>query len=749
MSTTIPNTDPVILRSAAQTPHNPYVADPYAYKRRKTREVMVGNVGVGGNNPIRVQSMTTTQTDDIEATLAQTLRLVNVGCEIVRITTPTSRDARALGEVKKRLLAMGLDVPLVADIHFNPSAAMEAALYADKVRINPGNFADTKLFAVKEYTDAAYDAELVRIEEKFKPIVLRCKERGISMRIGTNHGSLSDRIMNRFGDTPEGMVESAIEFAAIARSYDYHAMIFSMKSSNPKVMIAAYRLLVARLDALGWDYPLHLGVTEAGNAEDGRIKSATGIGSLLDDGLGDTVRVSLTEDPEFEVPVAFALVKPYNRLLDNDPSDSRAKLPNLPDLRDPFHYVPRPTYEVASGAVRLGGMQTVGVVANVGLADDAFAAVADLARRKGQNAIRPDIIRISSVNLPDIAPLAEELRRRGEEEDPAAGKSALALVVDFGADAKSAAAVAPQLTGVGGIGLQFAVGDEAEPGADYEECVQAAFGAHVPLWLKATNDRPAQIQFGDVLEGRATFPEVDMVLELASRAHALGHRGLVLSVDAVDSTPSYTVRSNRLLATRLLEMGRKYPIHLVTNAGDFGQPFADSQGETEDSKLKTAPLNAAQGESSYDDRLIGASIKLGSLLCDGIGQSVEVNGDGTADERVELAFNILQAAGTRSVKAEFVACPSCGRTLFDLQETTERIKASTGHLRGVKIAVMGCIVNGLGELADADFGYMGGAPGKVNLFVGKECVQKGVPTEEAVDRLVELIKGHGKWVERV
>jgi (E)-4-hydroxy-3-methylbut-2-enyl-diphosphate synthase len=715
------------------------VPNTYAYTRRKTREVMVGNVGVGGNNPIRVQSMTTTQTDDVEATLAQTLRLVEAGCEIVRITTPTSKDARALGEVKRRLLEMGLDVPLVADIHFNPAAAMEAALYADKVRINPGNFADTKVFAVKEYSEDQYEAELGRIEEKFKPIVLRCKERGISMRIGTNHGSLSDRIMNRFGDTPEGMVESAIEFAAIARKYDYHDLIFSMKSSNPKVMIEAYRLLVARLDALGWDYPLHLGVTEAGNAEDGRIKSATGIGSLLDDGLGDTIRVSLTEDPEYEVPVAFALVKPYNDLLVRSLEQSereviRTQEQTLPDLRDPYHFVPRPTYEVASGMVKVGGMQQTAVVADPGLMPDrdAFEAVADLAKRKGQNAIRPDVIRISIANLRDIAPLADELKRRSDEEDPAAGKSSLALIVEAGMAFKEAAAIAPQLTGIGGIGLEFDIIDPVDESwytEEYEECVKAAISAHVPLWLKATNARPGRVQYREVVEATAEFPEVDLLLEMARRAHALGHRGLVLSVDTFDSTPSYVVRANRLLASRLLEIGRKYPIHLITEAGDFGRPYSESDSD--------------------DAWLIGASIKIGSLLCDGIGQSIEVNGGGTADERVALAFNILQAAGARSVKAEFVACPSCGRTLFDLQETTERIKKSTGHLRGVKIAVMGCIVNGLGELADADFGYMGGAPGKVNLFVGKECVEKGVPTEQAVDRLIDLIHSHGKWIDPV
>ncbi len=739
MSTIIKPGEPVILQSAAETPRHPYIENAYAYKRRATREVMVGKVGVGGDNPIRVQSMTTTRTQDVEATLAQTLRLVEAGCEIVRITTPTSQDARALGEVKRRLLEMGLDVPLVADIHFSPAAAMEAALYADKVRINPGNFADPKVFAVREYTDKEYEAELERIDEKFRPVVLRCKERGIAMRMGTNHGSLSDRIMNRFGDTPEGMVESAIEFAAICRKYEYNDLIFSMKASNPKVMIAAYRLLVARLDALGWNYPLHLGVTEAGNAEDGRIKSAIGIGSLLDDGLGDTVRVSLTEEPEEEIPVAFALVEPYNRLLGNQTTDDRRPTtdvrPQLPDLRDPYHYVPRPTYEVATGAVKVGGMQPVAVVANIGIFNDALPAVADLAKRKGQNAIRPDLIRLSTANLGDVAPLAEELRRRSEEEDPSVGKSALALVVDAPVFLKEAIDVIPQLSGIGAIGFEFVVRHRPDWWEGYEECVKAAIAAHVPVWLKGTNDRPTTEQWEDVIQGKASFPEVDLVIEKARQAHALGHRGLVLSVDTFDSTPSYIVRANRLLASRLMELGRKYPIHLITNAGDWGDPNFESYD---------------RGFYTNDDKdgwLIGASLKLGSLLCDGIGQSIEVNGDGTADERVALAFDILQAAGSRTVKAEFVACPSCGRTLFDLQETTERIKKATGHLRGVKIAVMGCIVNGLGELADADFGYMGGAPDKINLFVGKECVEKGVPTEQAVDRLIDLIKSHGKWVE--
>jgi (E)-4-hydroxy-3-methylbut-2-enyl-diphosphate synthase len=496
-----------------------------------------------------------------------------------------------------------------------------------------------------------------------------------------------------------------------------------MKASNPKVMIAAYRLLVSRLDALGWDYPLHLGVTEAGNAEDGRIKSSIGIGSLLDDGLGDTIRVSLTEEPEEEIPVAFAIARPYNDLIAAGGELSTPSL-TLPDLRDPYHYVPRPTYEVAVGAVKVGGMQHAVVVATAdgGESGDMFASVADLAKRKGPNAIRPDIIRVSLSGLKAIAPLAEELRRRGEEEDPSVGKSALGLVVILGAGSfRRAAEIAPQLTGIGAIEVSEWTHDPYNQQA-FEELVLAALAARVPLWLRAQSNSGVGTPVESMQNG-AEFEEVELVLKRAAQAHALGHRGLVLSLFAQGASPSYLVRAYRLLSSRLTEAGRKYPIHVST----FVEP-------TDDDKL---PI----------DSLITGSIEVGSLLCDGIGNSVGITGDGTDDEQVELAFNILQASGSRTVKAEFVACPSCGRTLFDLQETTERIKKATGHLRGVKIAVMGCIVNGLGELADADFGYMGGAPGKVNLFVGKECVEKGVPAEDAVQRLIDIIKKYDKWTE--
>jgi (E)-4-hydroxy-3-methylbut-2-enyl-diphosphate synthase len=538
-----------------------YTASRFSYQRRKSREVQIGAVAVGGDQPIRVQSMTTTRTQDIEATLAQSIRLVDVGCEIVRITAPTVNDAKAIGEIKRRLRAKGIDVPLVADIHFSPAAAMEAAEYVDKVRVNPGNFADQKFFRVREYTDDDYAAEIDRIEERFTPLVLKCKERGVAMRIGSNHGSLSDRIMNRYGDTPAGMVESALEFVRIARKHDYHDIVLSMKASNPKVMIQAYRLLVARMDEEGLDpYPLHLGVTEAGLGEDGRIKSAVGIGALLDDGLGDTIRVSLTEDPEAEVPVAQRLVAPYNAHL-----SAAEAFPDVDERVDPYSYARRLSSPVRLDGVTVGSSETVAVL------------------------------------------------------DPP------------------------------------------------EEALQST-------------------------------PDL----------RALAH---------LETSPPWydAVRAYRSLATTA---GNR-PLHLQL---------------------------AVDGDDL--DVLLRSATVLGSLLCDGIGDSVGLTAPALSDDdRSRLLFGILQAAGVRITKTEFVSCPSCGRTLFDLQSTTERIASQTSHLKGVKIAIMGCVVNGPGEMADADFGYVGGSPGHVNLYVGKEVVEKGVPEAEADDRLVELIKRHNKWTD--
>jgi len=539
----------------------PYTASRFRYQRRKSREVQIGNVAVGGDQPIRVQSMTTTRTQDVEATLAQTIRLVEAGCEIVRITAPTTADAKAIGEVKQRLRAMGINVPLVADIHFSPAAAMEAAEHVDKVRVNPGNFADQKFFRVREYSDEDYAAEIERIEERFAPLVVKCKQRGVAMRIGSNHGSLSDRIMNRYGDTPAGMVESALEFVRVARKHDYHDIVLSMKASNPKVMIQAYRLLVARMDEEGIDpYPLHLGVTEAGLGEDGRIKSAVGIGALLDDGLGDTVRVSLTEEPEAEVPVAQRLVAPYNAGL-----ALAEAFPERAERVDPYAYARRLTTPIRLGGLSVGATETVAV----------------------------------------LDPPEEALDR------------------------------IPPLDHV------------------------AHFDAPVP-WYDAVRT----------------------------------YRGLAAQ------------RSNE-------------PVHL--------------QVDVDGDDLEV---------------LLRSSTVLGSLLCDGIGDSVGLSAPSMSDEdRSRLLFGILQAAGVRITRTEFVSCPSCGRTLFDLQSTTERIASRTRHLKGVKIAIMGCVVNGPGEMADADFGYVGGSPGHVNLYVGKDVVEKGVPEAEADDRLVNLIRQHGKWVD--
>ena len=577
-----------------------YCASPYHYRRRATREVTVGKVGIGGKNPIRLQSMITCDTMDTAASVKQTLDLVKVGCEIVRITAPTVKDAANLEKIKKELKAAECDVPIVADIHFKPDAAMEAAQWVEKVRINPGNFADKKKFAVREYTDEQYLEELARIEETFVPLVKLCIQRKIAIRIGTNHGSLSDRIMNRYGDTPHGMVESALEFARIARKQNFHNFLFSMKSSNPKVMIEAYRLLTVALEKEGadWNYPLHLGVTEAGDGEDGRIKSAIGIGSLLLDGLGDTIRVSLTEDSVHEIPVGRALVK-YLEERASGSFDSESGL-----SYDPFSFNKRVTTRVVVGGVKIGADEPPRVMVSA----------------KVEEALRP--------RLAQLGDLAPELIH--EKSD----------VV------------------------------EVDPRNDSE--------------VKALTERKDAV--------------------------------LVTVKDGLDLN---LVSATRLLAARI---PARHPILL---------------------KDTLHPDRSDGGLSG----LIRASVHLGALLCDGIGDAILVRGEPAPGACLRLGFNILQAAGSRIFKTDYVACPSCGRTLFDLQSTTAKIKAATLHLKGVKIAVMGCIVNGPGEMADADFGYVGGAPGKINLYVGKTPVKFNIPEVEAVDRLKDLIREHGKWVD--
>ncbi len=595
-----------------------YCADPYSYQRRISREVRVGNVGVGGDNPIRVQSMITCDTMDTEASIAQTIELAEVGCEIVRITAPTVKDAANLQHIVCGLRERGCDVPIVADIHFKPEAAMEAAKWVDKVRINPGNYADSKKFKIIEYTDEQYAAELTRIRQRFTPLVELCKERGIAMRIGTNHGSLSDRIMNRYGDTPLGMVESALEFARIARDLDYHAFIFSMKSSNPKVMIAAYRLLVARLDEEGpdWNYPIHLGVTEAGEGEDARIKSAIGIGSLLADGIGDTIRVSLTEDSIHEIPVAKALIDCGLRIAQSGDRRSEVRDQKPAISFDPFSYQRRPTDKLEREGVRVGGDELVRVV----------------------------ILKTQHEKI------AHKIDRMGDYKSEIIFENARVMEVD---------------------------------------------------------------------------PRDD---EAIARVNDSADAQLVTVKDDVDLP---LIPSFRLLAANLQS---RHPILLKDVLSKREGP---RQPDTPDSQAP--PL--------FLDTLLIASTNIGSLLCDGIGDAILVRGEEAPGQSLRLSYNILQAAGSRIFKTDYVACPSCGRTLFNLQTTTAKIKAATVHLKGVKIAIMGCIVNGPGEMADADFGYVGGAPGKVNLYVGKQAVKFNIPEAEAVERLKDLIREHGKWVE--
>ena len=586
-----------------------YCESPFLFHRRKTREVVVGDpanggVVLGGDRPVVKQSMLTCDTMDTAASVQQTLELVAVGCQIVRITAPTVKDAANLENIVRELHALGCRVPIVADIHFKPDAAMEAAKWVEMVRINPGNYADSKKFAVKEYTDEAYAAEIGRIDEKFTPLVKLCQQLGRALRIGTNHGSLSDRIMNRFGDTPLGMVESALEFARICRTHGFHNFKFSMKSSNPKVMIECYRLLAARLTELGpdWNYPLHLGVTEAGEGEDGRIKSAIGIGSLLCDGLGDTIRVSLTEDSPREIEVCNDLLAQIPRLTNSTFNYQPSTFPF-----DPFHFERRATPEIGlADNVKCGGEQLIRVVVTRATFDKV---------------------------VPKIRPK-----------------------------------------------------DDVKPEAVYEDL---------------------------------NILELDPTQEISIEAINCDTQ-LVTVKDGVALPP---ILAFRFLVAKLKRLGRNNPI-LLKDCLTF----------------EPVPL-------SPEVALLRAAVNIGSLLADGIGDAILVRGESGAGLSLRLAFNILQAAGCRSFKTDYVACPSCGRTLFNLQTVTARIKARTTHLKGVKIAIMGCIVNGPGEMADADFGYVGGAPGKINLYVGKTPIKFNIPEADAVERLVDLIREHGKWVE--
>jgi len=555
--------------------------------RRKSLPVQVGSLQIGGEAPLRVQSMTTTQTQEVAATAAQTKALAEAGCDLVRITAQTTTEAKALGEIKRELAKQGIHVPLVADIHFNPKAALEAAEHVEKVRINPGNFADSKQFAQREYSDSQYQEELARITKNFTPLVEKCKRLSRAIRIGTNHGSLSDRIMNQYGDTPAGMVESAMEYLRVAESLEFRDIVFSMKASNPLVMLQANRLLVQALDKHGAAYPLHLGVTEAGEGQDARIKSAMGIGVLLAEGAGDTIRVSLTEDPVREVPVAAALA----RWAEGRWAAGKSVAPPV----RPFQWERHPTQTALFEMQPIGGKEPV----KVGLFEGDYP----------------------------------HPRQAGGKDTP----------------------------------CEFVLGlPEPVPGTE-----------------------------------RYLVPILD------GKFHVLQAQELL--------------NEGRLLARRLEQSGDRRPLLLVWDARRFEQ----------------------------DDLtfLIEAAVQVGGLLVDGIGDGIVIRSRFPAQRILALSYDLLQAARLRSVKAEYIACPGCGRTLFDLEPTTQRIKSKTSHLKGVKIAIMGCIVNGPGEMADADFGYVGGSPGTVNLYIGKEMVERAVPSADADERLISLIKSNGKWIE--
>ena len=573
-------------------------------KRRLSREVTIGNLTLGGTHSIAIQSMLTTDTRDIDSCVTQALKLAEHGCQLIRLTAQTKKVAENLAFISKKLRKAGCHVPLVADIHFKPDAAMEAAKWVEKIRINPGNFIDKKKFQILEYSDAEYQQELETLFTAFSPLVKRCKELGRAMRIGANHGSLSDRIMNRYGDTPLGMVESALEFARIARACDYHNFIFSMKSSNPKVMIQAYRLLISCLEKEGsdWTYPIHLGVTEAGDREDGRVKSAIGIGSLLSDGIGDTIRVSLTEDPEFELPVAQKLVEITQNL---PPTLSKLDWNRWPKSINPFEYTTRISTKLKFGKTLLGGNQTVRVFLSQAQAD--------------------------TLSDTDKTALGE-------------------LVVE-------------------GIIEDLAI-----------------------IAVDPTN------------------------LEAIAKINAKTTPQLVTVIDSI--------------SLGIIEAFRQLSHHLDTRHSILLKDTLHPQ--------QALPLNS---------ELLIASTAIGSLLCDGIGQAVWVRQANNALKAVNWSYLILQSASVRFFKANYIACPSCGRTLFDLQSTTQKVQAATQHLKGVSIAVMGCIVNGPGEMADSDFGYVGGAPNKINLYERKNPVKFNIPEKQAVNALIELIKEHGRWVE--
>ncbi len=632
-----------------------YCPDYYQRKRYKTRVATIGNVLLGGENPVRVQSMTTADTMDTEKSVDESIRMIDAGCEIVRLTAPSKKDAENLREIKRILNERGYSTPLVADIHFTPNAAEVAADIVEKVRVNPGNYADKKKFEEHEYTDDSYQKELDRIEEKFTPLVLKCKENGVAMRIGTNHGSLSDRILSRYGDTPKGMVESAMEFLRICVKHDYHNLVLSMKASNTLVMVQAYRLLVKTMNENGMNYPLHLGVTEAGDGEDGRIKSAVGIGALLEDGLGDTIRVSLTEDPEFEIPVAQKLLAKYAA---ENRNDILLKTETQELSYDPFSYSRRET----SAVENVGGDQVPVVIADV-------SSIEELKPSHLFGFGYAYSVTLDKWNIMDLA--ADYLY-------------------------------------IGNNTIDFEL-----PGTLKVICSLSVWESHYQnkpgFFPMVSKDELEKIDQEQVffLSHSATDTDVEY---LSNYTNAI----LVLDTEHTNKTQVF-----RNLSLNFANKGIKNPIILCSSP---------TGNDTETYQL-------------------WASSDLGSMLVDGVGDGVWLGGNQPAQIRNSTSFGILQATRTRISKTEYISCPSCGRTLFDLQETTAKIREKTSHLKGVKIGIMGCIVNGPGEMADADYGYVGTGPGKIHLYKEKVVVRKNIPEDEAVDALIDLIREHGDWVE--
>lgn len=641
-----------------------YCESIFTTKRRPTREVMVGDVGVGGRNPVRIQSMTTSSTRDIEATILQIKKLADAGCEIARVTVQGIKEADACEHIKNGLVQQGYIIPLVADIHFYPPAAMRVVDFVDKVRVNPGNFVDKRAtFKTIDYDDISYATEIEKIEEKFTPLVEKCKRLKRSMRIGTNHGSLSDRIMNRYGDTPMGMVESALEFARICRNNDYHDFMFSMKSSNPQVMIQAYRLLVVEMYKLGWDYPLHLGVTEAGQGEDGRIKSAMGIGSLLLDGIGDTIRVSLTEDAWYEIDPCSRLINIAKDYIGQGVAPFKEQFRNIQEIKRRETVLPK----------------------NMALHRDGTVLVS-----LNQNEIQhPEVYRHLGCDVQLGKP---KLKVSSADtivlKDSIRSPEGLKVIKDL------------QQVGVGIIASNYCEGAARLIGLKE---------ANIESKLKAATQR-------------FTLKVGDGSSELLA---------LVVQ-DETDWSPIEQIKPSIII------------LNPKNNRLHYSRLFFEWLQER---KIQIPVILNFEYTCEKEDLILQSAAECGALLCDGLGDGIWIEGPYELNFLRNLSFNILQAARMRTSKTDFISCPSCGRTLFDLQDVTKRISARTAHLPGVKIAIMGCIVNGPGEMADADFGYVGSKPGMIDLYVGKSCVEKDINFADADDRLVELIKSHGRWLD--